>query len=43
MQSSVAITSLGYPLTMQNILIREAREEDVTRILELYREAGIES
>jgi len=28
---------------MEDILIREAREPDVARILELYREAGIES
>ena len=28
---------------MENILIREAREPDVARILELYREAGIEA
>jgi ribosomal protein S18 acetylase RimI-like enzyme len=28
---------------MQDILIREAREQDVARILELYREAGIET
>ena len=28
---------------MEDILIREAREQDVARILELYREAGIEA
>ena len=28
---------------MAELLIREAREEDVARILELYREAGIEA
>jgi len=28
---------------MQDILIREAREPDVARILELYRQAGIEA
>lgn len=28
---------------MGEILIREAREEDVARILEIYREAGVES
>jgi len=28
---------------MEDIVIREAREPDVARILELYREAGIEA
>jgi len=28
---------------MEDILIREAREQDIARILELYREAGIEA
>ena len=28
---------------MEDLLIREAREPDLARILELYREAGIEA